>query len=1080
MTDDSDDLPDGTFAQFLAQYHESLYNGVETDCSSLPPEWSEHFPGLRRCMERLEFDRRQKADGGALAPSGAFPAQVLLAAAHNQQLGRFHIVHEIGSGAHGVVYLAHDPLLRRDVALKVPRLESVLKPELRQRFLREARAAAGLNHPNIAALYEAGEETGLCYLASAYCPGPTLAAWLRTQQSPMPARAAAELVATLAEAVQHAHSHGVLHRDLKPANILLEPVRGQEDGNSPLTPKIVDFGLAKLTEGNEEATRTGMILGSVGYMAPEQARGETSEIGPATDVYALGAILYELLTRQVPFPGQQGFDTFQRIIEEEPAPPTLLRSGLSRDLETICLKCLRKGAGQRYASAHALADDLRSWLSGKPIAARPPRTWERLAKWARRRPTLAALVVVSTLALLALIVGGAHFNHQLSIALRSSNELRQQGLQREAALRRLLYVADMRAARQAWEHGHIPRALEILNRCVPGSADEEDLRSWEWHYLRNCCRGEKLSLRGHAAPILSMSVAPGDRLLATADKAGVIKIWELPNGHEVTRLQYASQEVNTVAFSPDGHILATAGQDRRVHLWDTADWTERRQLLGHTATVTSLHFSPDGSMLATGARDATVRVWSVVDGRLLRSWEEAATVLCVQWSPDGHTLASCSDDKTVKLWDAATGRERGRFGSRTLKDICMRFAPDGTWLAAGGYDNSMHLWDLANRSLAGMSATQSNVWSLDVDPVGRLLAAGEGSASLSLWHVGGRRGDVRLLRRLVAHDEALRGVVFAEKGQTLLSAAEDGTIKSWDVPIIAGRSCYAVPHTIVDLALNHRLALVCTAKDEPVLWDLERGRCLRAVAGSAKPTSFGDFSVPANLVAVVAANKEVCVSDIQTGELRARLPAAPAGSGRVAFSPDGAWIARTTDESAVELWNPRTGAAGAVLKAPEGYPMATVFSPNGRTLAISYEDGVVRLWDCATATCHTTLHHGGEWVIALAFSADGSLLATGGANLIIKVWDVASGRLQTTLAGHSARIYGLAFSPDGRTLVSTSKDCTARVWNLLTSTELFTLAQGATGIRFPSFTAEGELAFVTQPDPQGVAEVMVFDGRKEH
>jgi hypothetical protein len=315
------------------------------------------------------------------------------------RLGRFEVRRELGRGSFGVVFLAYDPQLRREVALKVPRPEALLTPELRARFRQEAQAAAGLEHPNLVPVYEAGEQGPLCFIASAYCPGVTLAAWLKQRGEPVPVETAARLVAALAEAVEHAHRRGVLHRDLKPSNILL--ASPADPAATDLSPRITDFGLAKLVEDGSGATlagcptQTGAVLGTPRYMAPEQADGRSKAVGPAADIYALGVLLYEVLTGRPPFQADTALDTLWLVRTQEPLAPGRLRPGLPRDLETICLKCLHKEPGWRYASARALADDLGRFLRHEPIHARRAGPLGRLARWGRRNPTLAITITLA-------------------------------------------------------------------------------------------------------------------------------------------------------------------------------------------------------------------------------------------------------------------------------------------------------------------------------------------------------------------------------------------------------------------------------------------------------------------------------------------------------------------------------------------------------------------------------------------------------------------------------------------------------------------------------------------------------------
>jgi tetratricopeptide (TPR) repeat protein len=402
-----------------------------------PAEFRQRLEKDLACIQMLRQVLPYLGPGGAAAAPSALPLR---------RLGRFEIRRELGQGAFGMVFLASDPQLGREVALKVPRPEALLTPELRERFVREARAAAGLDHPNLVPVYEAGAEGLICYIASAYWPGITLTEWLRDRSEAVPLRQAAELVATLADAVGHAHERGVVHRDLKPSNVLLQrrpppaagarPAAAGPDGAFDFVPRITDFGLAKRTAeapdqpGEEGGARTqsGAVLGTPNYMAPEQAGGKSKEIGPAADVYALGVILYELLTGRPPFRGETLLDTLEQVRSREPLPPGRLRPGLSRDLETICLKCLQKEPRKRYESAAALAEDLRRYLAGTPIRARPVRAWERGIKWARRKPALAALLALSALAptaLLAVVLGyGARLAGTNAQLVRANEDLK--------------------------------------------------------------------------------------------------------------------------------------------------------------------------------------------------------------------------------------------------------------------------------------------------------------------------------------------------------------------------------------------------------------------------------------------------------------------------------------------------------------------------------------------------------------------------------------------------------------------------------------------------------------------------------
>ena len=494
------------------------------------------------------------------------------------------------------------------MALKIPRIETLASVELEQRFAQEARAAAKLDHPNIVTVLEAGSVGMLPYIATTYYSGITLAAWLKENREPIAAKTAAAFVRQLALGIAHAHERRVLHRDIKPSNILLVPPAGQDAATLDLgsvTPKLMDFGLAKLADSVRDMTQTGAMLGTVRYMSPEQAAGRAQQLGPASDVYGLGAVLYELLAGEPPFTADTDLEVLRKLETQEPEGFSRNRKQVPIELETICLKCLEKEPARRYASAQGLADDLDRFLRGLPIEARPASTGERLLKWRRRNPQLATFIGIASAALIGFVIFLVWSNEKLSTALAVSSEY--------------VYVSDMRLAQEAWENSMAAEAKALLAKYIP-KRGESDLRRFEWHYLWNSMHDASEVVATQPSPVWSLAAAADQKWFATGDRAGVVRLWRLGSNGSLRELRgHGPGDIDVVAFTPDGRQLASAGNDGTVRLWSVETGQPLKVLAGHTDWVGALAISPDGSLLASGAGDGRVLLWDLAEGKLRRN-----------------------------------------------------------------------------------------------------------------------------------------------------------------------------------------------------------------------------------------------------------------------------------------------------------------------------------------------------------------------------------------------------------------------------------------------------------------------------
>jgi tRNA A-37 threonylcarbamoyl transferase component Bud32 len=495
-----------------------------------------------------------------------------------QRIGDYEVLAEIGRGGMGVVYRVRHEKLHRVVALKMLLEGEFADREERQRFLKEAQAVARLQHPNIVQIFEIGEHSVGPNLTRPYftlelVEGGNLAT--RLNGRPVTSRQAAEWLEPLARAIHYAHEQGIIHRDLKPFNVLLTG-----DGQ----PKLCDFGIAKLLSGMEDKTRSGMILGTPEYMAPEQASGQAA-VGPAVDIHALGALLYTMLTGRPPYQGTAVLNTLHHVQTHEPVSPRRLQPTVPRDLETICLKCLRKEPRHRYFSAAALADDLRRHLDGRPILGRRVGPVARSWKWAKRRPTLAALL---TLAFFVLTVG---FPVMTVLWFQANRARKAEALQRDRAetaldeLESAVYAGRITLADHAHKANDVAVALDLLAQCEP-KPGRPDLRGWEWYYLTRICHPDLAPDMGHGtladAWVNAVAVrSDGRRIVSAAglpffgfaltgyapgDYAripGELSIWDAGTGKCLANLNGHQASVCTVTISPDGKWLGSGGMDGR-------------------------------------------------------------------------------------------------------------------------------------------------------------------------------------------------------------------------------------------------------------------------------------------------------------------------------------------------------------------------------------------------------------------------------------------------------------------------------------------------------------------------------------
>jgi WD40 repeat protein/tRNA A-37 threonylcarbamoyl transferase component Bud32 len=1071
--------------ELLASYDDAIAEG-------LAPSLAERLGGMDAVLaDRLQRDeavvnllaqaggKARRATGESRRPNRHAP----------KQIGRFDIIRELGRGGLGVVFLAHDPVLKRNVALKLPRPEALVSDELRRRFLREARAVARLTHPNLVPALEAAELGPLVYLASDYVEGPTLAAWLAERDEPPPTARSAELVAVLADAVHYAHTQGVVHRDVTPTNIILAPVPAATDhGGSPagsecFTPKLVDFGLARVEDSNTVETRAGVAMGTLGYMAPEQAQGQLDKIGPPTDIYALGAVLYHLVTGKPPYAGPSAAVSLKRLLSGELVPPRQVVRAIPRDLEAICLKCLEHEPARRYATAGELAADLRRFLAGEATVARPLAPAQRLARWVRRRPTAASLVAVICLAALVILGGSTWYSWQLSDALDASEARRREAVasraeadsqRRQAAAQRdaneeLLYASRMRLANQLLEQ----REAQEANRTLAHYEDDKPgaaLRGFEWHYLRRLLHGERLTLRGHRGEVYAVAFLPDGQQVVSGGADGTIKVWDAATGREVRSIAAHESCTNDLKFSPDGRWLASASCDKTVKLWDPQTWTCEQVFSEPTSEASTLAFSPDGELLVAGCKDGSLWVWRCQGRRFLERLHTnpafdgrppppgVPSVDIVAFSPDGKLLAASLGIKELCFWEVDTWQRKP---AMPLPTVALAFTPDSRQVAVSDPYGKVHLYDLKTRvkqlSLAG---TPGQVQQVAFSPDGRKLVAAGGNGTSIVWDLESVSKDStaasrmdrasRGARVLMGHKGRVQTAAFCADASTLATASFDGTVKLWDLAAPDGAPILqcALPAEMppgVPAVLSEDLSELTVLGPE----------CRANLLDTAARRQVGSFALPYSSRVVLSPNRQqFVVADYDGFELGDLV----AADKRVALAPGG------------PLFN-------------------ATFSPSGRTLATLNQNGDLMVWDVMSRRqrCHGNIlapevpgeiRHQIAGNTALVFTSDDGLLVFGpveeirfnatnaeqtpfpGDNVgqvnraicapdsrlvaalrvVPDVMLIDAGTGQTRQVLHLPEVAtDAAFSPDGRTLVTASTSGHLILWHVATGQELLML-----------------------------------------
>jgi WD40 repeat protein/tRNA A-37 threonylcarbamoyl transferase component Bud32/tetratricopeptide (TPR) repeat protein len=939
---------------------------------------------------------------------------------HNRirYFGDYELIEEIARGGMGVVYRARQTSLNRDVALKMILAGHLARPEDVRRFRAEAEAAAGLQHPNIVAIHEVGEHEGHHYFSMDLVEGTNLAQFLR--DGPLPARRAAGYVKIVSEAIHFAHTRGILHRDLKPSNVLID---------SDDAPKVTDFGLAKNLAGDSSLTVTGQVYGSPSFMPPEQASGQRANVGVASDVYSLGAILYHTLTGRPPFMGQTIAETLKQVENTDPIAPRLLNPGLPRDLETICLKCLQKEPGRRYASAQELAEELGRVLDDEPVRARPVSRPEKLWRWCGRKPALAGAAGVAVLLFFVIVIGSPMMTVRID---RQRERAEEQTQLAQGAVTRL----EIERAESMFAVPSTARGVAYLARLLRQSPSNQVVAE----RLVSALNSHNYCLPGappltHAAKITCAQFSPDGELVITSSKDATACLWSTRSGTAVGEPLRHNAGITWVEFSPDGQSIVTASEDGTARVWNVQSQKPVSPPLRHDWAVLYAAFSPDGSRVVTASQDRTVRCW---DWRLGAAASPpimlAGTAYFACFSPDGNDVLTATDDGTARIFSCDDGRELATYPHQRQPDSAVSFpqySPKGDRVMVfqtGGariFDRTrdpgppIHL-------LHGHDVT-SAVFSRD----GRLVATGSLDNTAAIWNA--RTGAAVI--NLNSEDDVLAVCLSGDENLLLTGSADKKLLITGvkSTVLVSEPLRHESRVTQVRFSPTRHQALAVTDGNHVVLWNVRRVKVGPRVLQHESQIHHAVFSPDGLKVATASRDRTARVWDPLTGQPLTGPLQQNGWMNVIRFSPDGRRIATVSSQKEVQVWDSSTGEA---LFKPDAQVRVThisnlQFSPNGETIAIATgSGGVAWILDSVTGRALRHLAHSNS-VFYVTYSPDGRHVATT-CQSGVTVWNVFTGEPTSSELRHDDTVYWADFSPNGSHLATASRDKTVRIWEVKT------------------------------------------------
>lgn len=965
----------------------------------------------------------------------------------DRRFAHFQLLKILGQGGFGTVWLANDLKLERNVALKLP----VRKQDDFRNLMREAKTAAKLRHPNIVSVHEVGEHENQLFIVCEYIEGMDLRELLR--EGLLPEQRVIELLRAIAHGLHHAHENQIVHRDMKPANVLVD-----HSG----TPLVTDFGLAKMIDVEESISSKGKIVGSIMYMSPEQAGADADKVDRRADIYAIGVMMYEMLTGERPYRGS-AHAIMQQKMNEDPAPLRTLRPSVALDLETICLKCLQRAPARRYETAMEFIDELDRYQNGEPILARPVSNVEYAWRWCKRNRAVASLL---TLLFLSLSIGLAGTTFYW---LQARDYLHQAEAETEKT-QRSLYASRMTLAADLLSQGEIEAAGQMLDRFR--SPELEHFRGFEWHYLVDHLARFKQSVQ-HGSRIEGIAISRDGNWFASIADDRALRIWDSQSGDQIREIPFKVGRWQAIAISPRDNLVAAGSKDGTVYLWKTIqDESLPPQVIKHGVGVTRVKFSADGKRLFSAGSKGAIRVWNTSNLEMIEAiptGQEGLIDFAV--SKDGSTIVTGGDEGVLRAWnvDSRTKLTEIRDG-HPIRAITV--APDGKRFVIGTFNGRLVAYD-TNQGATLFTKDTRYDWLSRVEFLANssVVAACSSIGGIAFFDVDQQRE----LDWIMTHSGAGGTFAISSNGKAMLVGAPTGAIRLLDTSDF--RRASVIPHDLPvrDTQILSDQAAVTAFSDGSVgLIDFEQRslRLLKQPDGAKIPPV---ISVAPDLGTIAIAIQDGSIELLdEEGKLIETIPSQHFDPARLKFSSSGdlllvAGQAGTIVGYSIQLHRDSIATESFSLEVEGETIVRDVAVTGDRTrLAVGLSNHQVRFYDLSLGNWlaesidfesapisiafaeqdlvvgtrdaflsrvdrqtlrpvwRTKAHIGHLNMIAII--PNGNAVATVGRDRFLRIWDLMSGDLRVRISRHPHQVFAVSSSSDGKTLVTGGVEGQTRVW----------------------------------------------------